>query len=488
MPLLRGDGPDRERGVVGRTRGALESSTPILARDGRSSGAAARVERTLRSLIGERLPAEADRGSVVAYAWQMAIRSFAFVLLIAAAALQGCFFAVVGRSTPIWEAAVQGDNQAVRELIEAGADPSPTGCVSEPYGWSCRHPLIGAAEHGHLETVKLLLQAGATPYDVDDHNETARERAEALGYAEIARVLRQAEELGKAQEEGLAGVTAGEVEKIVAAALDQADTPAAKKISSDVDKPAYRRAEEPSSAAIVLGVERYAGLPPADYAERDASAVREHLLALGVPRSNMVFATDEQVTKTAIKKYLDAWLPKKTSSRSTVYFYFSGHGAPDLRTGRAFLVPSDGDPKYLRVTGYPLADLYASLSRLEARRVVVLLDSCFSGAGGRSVLPKGTRPLVTKVDLGLSTDPRIVTLSASGADQISGTIDEQGHGAFTYYLLKGLDGAAGEQGRITVAALHGYLVPRVEDAARRENRAQTPQLIPPGGGEPLTIR
>ncbi len=415
-------------------------------------------------------------------------RAALFAALAAAPALQGCFFAVVGRSTPLWKAAAAGDEQAVRELIESGADPSPKGCASEPYGWSCRHPLIGAAENGHLGTVRLLLQAGATPYDVDDQSMTARERAEENGFMEIARVLKQAEELGKAQEEGFAGVTPDEVAKIVSAALDEAERPKPLAVNSDVDAPGYRRPEDPDAAAVVLGVEDYADLPAAGFARRDAAAVRDHLLALGVPRRNMVFATDREVTKTGIMKYVEAWLPKKAGERSTVFFYFSGHGAPDFRTGRAFLVPSDGDPKYLRVTGYPLAELYERLSRLKAKRIVVALDSCFSGAGGRSVLAKGTRPLVTKVDLGLSGDPRIVTLSASGPDQISGTLDDQGHGVFTYYLLKGLGGGAARDGAVTVKALYDYLLPRVEDASRRENRSQTPQLIPAGGGAPLTLR
>ena len=409
--------------------------------------------------------------------------------LLPALALQGCMYGLTGSSTPLYKAAAAGDNAAVRDLIEAGADPSPKGCPSEPWGHPCHHPLIGAAQNGHLETVRLLLQAGATPYDVDDQSMSARERAEAKGYKEIARILYQAEELGKAQEDGLAGVTADEVAKIVQAALDEAEQPKAPAKSSDVDQPGYRRPEDPDAAAIVLGVERYADLPEARFAERDAAAVREHLLALGVPKRNMVFATDQQVTKTAVMKYVEAWLPRKVNERSTIFFYFSGHGAPDFRTGRAFLVPSDGDPKYLRVSGYPLSQLYEKLSQLKARRIVVALDSCFSGAGGRSVLAKGTRPLVTRVDLGTASDPRLVSLSASGADEISGTLEDQGHGLFTYYLLKGLAGAAASRGgEVTVKALYDYLVPRVEDAARRDNRAQTPRLAPKDGGAPLRLR
>lgn len=405
--------------------------------------------------------------------------------LLLACVLGGCRAA----TGPLARAAGRGDNAAVRELIEAGAALSPHDCTSEPLGFPCDKPLIAAAQNGYIDTVRLLLKAGATPYDIDNDGKSARERAEENGYVDIARILRQAEELDRAREEGQAGVTAEEAEKIVQSALDEAERGKPRAFDSDIDKPRYRRPENPDAVAVVLGVERYADLPAAAFAERDATAVRDHLLALGVPRRNIVFAVDQQVTKTGIMKYIEAWLPKRVTERSTVFVYFSGHGAPDFRTGRAFLVPSDGDPKYLRLSGYPLARLYEKIAGLKAKRVVVALDSCFSGAGGRSVLAKGTRPLVTTVDLGIAADGRIVSMSASGADQVSGSLEEQGHGVFTYYLLKGLNGeAAAGGGPVTVKALYDYLAPRVQDAARRENRAQTPQLFPAGGGAPLELR
>ena len=63
--------------------------------------------------------------------------------------------------------------------------------------------------------------------------------------------------------------------------------------------------------------------------------------------------------------------------------------------------------------------------------------------------------------------------------EISGTIDDQGHGLFTYFLLKGLNGAAANVGgHVSAKSLYDYLRPRVQDAARRDNRDQTPQLAP----------
>jgi uncharacterized caspase-like protein len=226
-------------------------------------------------------------------------------------------------------------------------------------------------------------------------------------------------------------------------------------------------------------VEKYADLPEARFAERDAQAVYDHLVAMGYPPRNIALLKGPQATRTGLVKNLEAWLPQNAGPDSTVFFYYSGHGAPDPKAGTAYLVPADGDPQYLEETAYPVKRLYEKLSALKARRVLVAMDSCFSGAGGRSVLARGTRPLVGRVELG-QAGGKVVSLSASESDQISGSIEEQGHGLFTYYLLKGLNGEAADgAGRVTVKTLHSYLSPKVRDAAKRANREQAPQLFPP---------
>lgn len=248
-------------------------------------------------------------------------------------------------------------------------------------------------------------------------------------------------------------------------------------IQSDVDKPAYKLSENANNFALVVGVEKYASLPPADFAERDAEAVREHLLALGYPPRNILFLKGSQAVRSGIVKYVESWLPKNVSADSRVFFYFSGHGAPDTKTGQAYLLPWDGDAKFLEETAYPLKRLYEKLNALPAKEVLVAMDSCFSGAGGRSVIPKGARPLVTKVDEGGIPSGKLVVFAAANGDEITGTEASQGHGLFTYYFLKGL-GAQGRSGTLTVKSLYDYLAPNVANAARRENRDQTPQLLP----------
>ncbi|MBI5240416.1 MAG: caspase family protein [Elusimicrobia bacterium] len=244
---------------------------------------------------------------------------------------------------------------------------------------------------------------------------------------------------------------------------------------SDVDSPGYSRPGRPDDFALVVGIEKYSGLPDADFAERDAAAVRAHLLALGFPERNVVFLRGAQAGRAGIEKYVESWLPRNVKEDSKVVFYFSGHGAPDPASGQAYLVPWDGDAKFLENTGYPLERLYRKLDALKAREVLLAMDACFSGYGGHSVVAKGTRPLVTKIDDARGALGRMVALSASSLDEVTGTDEAQGHGLFTYHLLKGLQQM---QGQATARQLYEYLRPKVQDAARRQNRDQTPQLLP----------
>lgn len=259
------------------------------------------------------------------------------------------------------------------------------------------------------------------------------------------------------------------------ARASRTDNRRAKIVDSDVDRPGYGFEENPGNYAVVIGVESYQNLPPAEFAGRDAHAVRAHLRALGYPGQNVIMLTDAQATGNAIRSYVESWLPRNVKEDSKVFFYFSGHGAPDSESKQAYLVPWDGDAQFLSDTGYPLKRLYQKLNGLKAKQVIVAMDSCFSGAGGHSVLAKGARPLMTRVDAGSSSDMgKVVVLAAAGAEEITGEEENQGHGLFTYYLLKGLNESGGKN---TVGEIYGYLKPKVEEAARQSNRGQTPQLL-----------
>jgi len=245
-------------------------------------------------------------------------------------------------------------------------------------------------------------------------------------------------------------------------------------VRSDVDEPPAPRRARPRAHAIVLGVRRYQqSLPEADFADADARLVKRYLEALGYADAEIASAVDEQATKSAFEKYFEAWLPNRVEAGDEVFVYFSGHGAPNPRTGDAYLVPYDGDPTYLDKTAYPLKRLYSQLAQLPASKVTVVMDSCFSGAGGRSVLAKGARPLVT-VSTAKDVPGSLTVLTASAGDQVSYALPEQGHGLFTYHLLKAIKAQTGADWDLRAA--FNAAARQVAGTARRDfNAEQVPQ-------------
>lgn len=124
----------------------------------------------------------------------------------------------------------------------------------------------------------------------------------------------------------------------------------------------------------------------------------------------------------------------------------------------AYLVPFDGDPSDLSDTGVLPSTFYRSRESLQAKRIIVALDACFTGEGTQSILGNGVRPLVTKIREGTRpSSGKLVVLTAAQPNQDRGCWRRKGHGLFTYHFLKGLKGRAEDGGPMTVAGLYRYL-------------------------------
>ncbi len=118
---------------------------------------------------------------------------------------------------------------------------------------------------------------------------------------------------------------------------------------------------------------------------------------------------------------------------------------------------------------------------MPAKHILVMLDSCFSGTAGRSVLAKGARPMTLSLENPLLAAGKVIVLAAATGNQISSDYDKAGHGLFTYALLTGLQGAADQDkdGLVTLRELYPYVRKQVTETAIEElNREQTPILLP----------
>ena len=236
-------------------------------------------------------------------------------------------------------------------------------------------------------------------------------------------------------------------------------------------------APQPNAYAFIVGIEDYRSVTPTPGARADAEHFAEMVeKTLGVPHRNIHLLTDGDATRSDILATL-SWMERNVSSDGRIYFFFSGHGSPNVETGDSYLLPYEGQPETIEFSGIALQDVLDGLERTPAREVMAFVDACFSGSGDRSALPAGARPLVPVQETSVQPDSKVAFFASSGAAEISGTNAEGTSGLFTHHLLRAIGEGRADMdgdGMISIDELQSYIAPRVSRDARRLNREQTP--------------
>lgn len=232
--------------------------------------------------------------------------------------------------------------------------------------------------------------------------------------------------------------------------------------------------------ALIIGNEDYTRYQPGlqmeqnvAFARNDASVFREYLIkALGVPAKNSYLLLD--ATRAQINRELDRICElAKLDANSELIIFYAGHGLPDMETRKAYIIPVDVSGSNIK-EGISLSDFYSKLAATKAARITIFLDACFSGGGrgengllaARSVKVKPTGDLV---------DGNIIVFTASSGEEVSLPIKTEGHGLFTFHLLKILKE---RNGSLTMQDLVNYLSVEVPRTSLIENgMKQTPQLL-----------
>lgn len=225
---------------------------------------------------------------------------------------------------------------------------------------------------------------------------------------------------------------------------------------------------------LFVGIDRYAspGINWLSCAKRDAVAL-EALFGdtLGGTTTLLV---DGNATRAGIEEAFGRLAG--CDPADTVVISFSGHGSETHE-----LVTHDADPSDLPRTAIPLDELTAWFSRIPAKRLILLLDCCFSGGMGAKVLQVQAAPRrLESVEARLAEmagEGRLI-ITASSANEPAWENPRTGHGYFTHFLLEAMQGADGvaEAGRLPVFRLLEYVGRRVSDAARQFGHPQRPTL------------
>ena len=126
-------------------------------------------------------------------------------------------------------------------------------------------------------------------------------------------------------------------------------------------------------------------------------------------------------------------------------------------------------------TGYKLDDLYAALGGMPASQITVFMDACFSGSKREEGMLASARGIALKVKSG-TPKGNMVVFSAAQGDETAYPYNDEGHGMFTYFLLKKLQETAGD---IDLYSLGEYIIRNVKQQSILKNgKDQTPTVIP----------
>ena len=241
------------------------------------------------------------------------------------------------------------------------------------------------------------------------------------------------------------------------------------------------------AVAVIIGNKNYqiGGLPPVEYSLNDARTMRKYLVkTLGFSEHNIIHienATAARFTETFgnSNNFAGKLYNYVNPGKSDVFIYYSGHGAPDLQNKGSYFVPVDVDPSYIATSGYSLDLFYKNISKIPAKSITIVLDTCFSGNSDGGFLLRNMSPAILKVKNVFPSINKAAIFTSSKPDQISTWHHEKKHGLFTYYFLRGLAGAAdtNHDADITSTEMGSYLAENVPMQARKMNgQVQTPTL------------
>ncbi len=242
--------------------------------------------------------------------------------------------------------------------------------------------------------------------------------------------------------------------------------------------------------ALVIGISNYeVGRIRLNAADKDAALYARFLQETKkVDPKNLMLLLNRSANSNAVNQAVRQFKLLPLKKGDEVILYFSGHGDIQLSKDTStkgyvgYLLCSDVNPDraYTGAQGtLSFKDLNEVVDHLTKNGVQVslILDACHSGQTvneeGADLLSEGA----------LSSFRNTIRYLSCGANQRSYENKELGHGYFTYYLVRGLMGAADNSpadNRIRVNELNLYVYNSVFDETQEK---QEPTIGSPSGGK-----
>ncbi len=217
--------------------------------------------------------------------------------------------------------------------------------------------------------------------------------------------------------------------------------------------------------ALIIGNQNYRFVSDVPYAIHDARVFADYCKkTLGIPVENIHVAEDatkQMILEEEIQDWIGS-IPEPETKKLIVYY--AGHGVPDVKNkNKAYLLPTD-----VRGTsphrGIALDEFYQKLGDLDFLQTSVFLDACFSGVNRENEgVTEGLRAVEIDAEDTALGGGNIVVFSAAQGNETAQGYPEEGHGLFTYYLLKELNES---NGNVTF----GYLADQIANNVSQKSK------------------
>lgn len=248
----------------------------------------------------------------------------------------------------------------------------------------------------------------------------------------------------------------------------------------DLDPTKIPNSVKRDAVAIVIGAESYEMLPRADFSDHDARSFYDYAnKSLGVDVQKIKLLSGSSAKRKDILMALRNWLPAEINQgRTEVIIFYSGHGLASADGKKRYLLPLDANVDLLEDTAIAHDNLIKIINGYQPKSITLMMDSCYSG------VTKTGKPLMTAArPIAIHSEnenlPQNTTiLSAASGSQISISSAEIGHGLFSYFIMRGLEGEAdlNKDQKITAQELHAYASERVSKEAQRKGVQQNPAI------------
>lgn len=226
----------------------------------------------------------------------------------------------------------------------------------------------------------------------------------------------------------------------------------------------------PKVYAVVIGVSEYKDRTMnLEFADDDARLFYDYLKSPNggaLPDDHITLLLNEKATRANIIKALNIQF-KNAFEEDMVIVYIASHGMPSASGNKLYFLGADTDKDNLEGTGVAQGDILDAINNCKAEKKVWIADACHSGgvgldAGGtRGQEDAANSTMVSRLMSGIADYKKnmiLLTASSAGETSQESKLWGDGHGVFTWYLVKGLKGEAdaGSDGIVDIREIYEY--------------------------------